>query len=79
MVTTCARWSRRCTKRKQIKDGPVIVHALTTKGKGHPAAEERLLQVACDRPVRSENGQADQIVTRARRPTRKFSAKRSAN
>lgn len=24
----------------QIKDGPVIVHALTTKGKGHPAAEE---------------------------------------
>jgi len=24
---------------KQIKDGPVIVHALTTKGKGHPAAE----------------------------------------
>src|SRR4030095_442860 len=23
----------------QIKDGPVIVHALTTKGKGHPAAE----------------------------------------
>jgi len=25
---------------QQIKDGPVIVHALTTKGKGHPAAEE---------------------------------------
>src|SRR5436305_8526198 len=24
---------------KQIKEGPVIVHALTTKGKGHPAAE----------------------------------------
>src|SRR5436853_5599466 len=24
---------------KQVKDGPVIVHALTTKGKGHPAAE----------------------------------------
>jgi 1-deoxy-D-xylulose-5-phosphate synthase len=24
---------------EQIKDGPVIVHALTTKGKGHPAAE----------------------------------------
>src|SRR3954462_8961660 len=24
----------------QIKDGPVIVHALTTKGKGHPAAQE---------------------------------------
>src|SRR2546429_1506589 len=24
---------------QQIKDGPVIVHALTTKGKGHPAAE----------------------------------------
>src|SRR5438128_578787 len=25
---------------QQIKDGPVIVHALTTKGKGHPAAEQ---------------------------------------
>src|SRR5215471_1422597 len=25
---------------QQIKDCPVIVHALTTKGKGHPAAEE---------------------------------------
>src|SRR5216110_2078832 len=25
---------------QQIKDGPVIVHALTAKGKGHPAAEE---------------------------------------
>ncbi|HJZ78782.1 MAG TPA: 1-deoxy-D-xylulose-5-phosphate synthase [Pyrinomonadaceae bacterium] len=25
---------------QQIKDGPVIVHALTTKGKGHPSAEE---------------------------------------
>src|SRR5213080_645690 len=25
---------------QQIKDGPVIVHALTTKGKGHPAAEK---------------------------------------
>src|SRR6266849_950713 len=24
---------------QQIKDGPVIVHALTTKGKGHPRAE----------------------------------------
>src|SRR5437667_8661975 len=24
---------------QQIKDGPVIVHALTTKGKGHPSAE----------------------------------------
>src|SRR4030081_1557717 len=24
---------------QQIKDGPVIVHAMTTKGKGHPAAE----------------------------------------
>src|SRR3984893_12377958 len=24
---------------KQIKDGPVIVHALTTKGKGHPVSE----------------------------------------
>src|SRR5258708_7288474 len=25
---------------QQIKDGPVIVHPLTTKGKGHPAAEK---------------------------------------
>src|SRR3954465_11060732 len=25
---------------QQVKDGPVIVHALTTKGKGHPAAQE---------------------------------------
>src|SRR5881394_569255 len=25
---------------QQIKDSPVIVHALTTKGKGHPAAQE---------------------------------------
>jgi 1-deoxy-D-xylulose-5-phosphate synthase len=25
---------------QQVKDGPVIVHALTTKGKGHPAAEK---------------------------------------
>src|SRR4030081_2653276 len=24
---------------QQIKDGPVIVHAMTTKGKGHPSAE----------------------------------------
>jgi 1-deoxy-D-xylulose-5-phosphate synthase len=24
---------------QQVKDGPVIVHALTTKGKGHPTAE----------------------------------------
>jgi 1-deoxy-D-xylulose-5-phosphate synthase len=25
---------------QQVKDGPVIVHALTTKGKGHPQAEK---------------------------------------
>jgi 1-deoxy-D-xylulose-5-phosphate synthase len=30
---------RALNEAKQIKDGPVIVHALTTKGKGHPAAE----------------------------------------
>ena len=36
--TTSSRWLA-LNEAKQIKDGPVIVHALTTKGKGHPAAE----------------------------------------
>jgi len=40
MATIRVRWWPRYAKPQQIKDGPVIVHALTTKGKGHPQAEK---------------------------------------
>src|SRR5919108_807516 len=46
---------------QQVKDGPVIVHALTTKGKGHPAAESDYYKwhatgpfdLATGRPIKS--------------------------
>src|SRR5256714_5459746 len=43
---------------KQIKDGPVIVHALTTKGKGHPQAEKDYYRLHATGPFDLKSGHA---------------------
>jgi 1-deoxy-D-xylulose-5-phosphate synthase len=52
---------------KQIKDGPVIVHALTTKGKGHPQAEKDYYRWHATGPFDLETGKA--IKSAAKAPT----------
>src|SRR5881397_906242 len=52
---------------KQIKDGPVIVHALTTKGKGHPQAEKDYYRWHATGPFDLKSGQA--IKSKASAPT----------
>src|SRR5260221_11418451 len=52
---------------QQIKDGPVIVHALTTKGKGHPAAENDHYKRHATGPVDLKTGQP--IKSPAKAPT----------
>ena len=52
---------------KQVHDGPVIVHALTTKGKGHPAAENDYYKwhatgpfdLKTGKPIKSSDQSAD--------------------
>jgi 1-deoxy-D-xylulose-5-phosphate synthase len=52
---------------QQIKDGPVIVHALTTKGKGHPSAEKDYYRWHATGPFDLETGEA--IKSPAKAPT----------
>ena len=52
---------------QQIKDGPVIVHALTTKGKGHPAAEKDYYKWHATGPFDLQTGKA--IKSAAKAPT----------
>src|SRR6266568_2052610 len=52
---------------QQIKDGPVIVHALTTKGKGHPQAEKDYYRWHATGPFDLQSGKA--IKTSAKAPT----------
>ena len=52
---------------KQIKDGPVIVHALTTKGKGHPQAEEDYYRWHATGPFDLKTGRP--IKSAAKAPT----------
>ncbi len=43
---------------QQVQDGPVIVHALTTKGKGHPQAEKDYYRWHATGPFDLKSGQA---------------------
>src|SRR3984893_16322901 len=52
---------------QQVKDGPVIVHALTTKGKGYPQAEKDYYRWHATGPFDLETGKA--IKTTAKAPT----------
>lgn len=52
---------------QQIKDGPVIVHALTTKGKGHPAAESDYYKWHATGPFDLKSGKP--IKSAAKAPT----------
>jgi 1-deoxy-D-xylulose-5-phosphate synthase len=52
---------------QQVQDGPVIVHALTTKGKGHPQAEKDYYRWHATGPFDLESGQA--IKSKASAPT----------
>jgi 1-deoxy-D-xylulose-5-phosphate synthase len=52
---------------QQVKDGPVIVHALTTKGKGHPAAEKDYYKWHATGPFDLESGKP--IKSTAKAPT----------
>jgi len=52
---------------QQIKDGPVIVHALTTKGKGHPTAEKDYYRWHATGPFDLKTGKA--IKSQASAPT----------
>jgi 1-deoxy-D-xylulose-5-phosphate synthase len=52
---------------QQIQDGPVIVHALTTKGKGHPRAEKDYYRWHATGPFDLKSGEA--IKSKAASPT----------
>src|SRR5688572_11785516 len=52
---------------QQIKDGPVIVHALTTKGRGHPTAEKDYYRWHATGPFDLATGKA--IKSKASAPT----------
>ncbi len=52
---------------QQIDDGPVIVHALTTKGKGHPRAENDYYRWHATGPFDLQSGEA--IKSKASAPT----------
>ncbi len=52
---------------QQVKDGPVIVHALTTKGKGYPQAEKDYYRWHATGPFDLETGKA--IKSAAEAPT----------
>ena len=57
---------------QQIKDGPVIVHALTTKGKGHPRAEEDYYRWHATGPFDLETGEAIKSSPKAPTYTKVF-------
>ncbi|HKY29732.1 MAG TPA: 1-deoxy-D-xylulose-5-phosphate synthase [Pyrinomonadaceae bacterium] len=52
---------------KHVKDGPVIVHALTTKGKGHPQAEQDYYRWHATGPFDLKTGKA--VKSGAKAPT----------
>lgn len=52
---------------KQVKDGPVIVHALTTKGKGYPQAEKDYYRWHATGPFDLKTGKA--VKGAAKAPT----------
>lgn len=52
---------------QQVEDGPVIVHALTTKGKGHPQAEKDYYRWHATGPFDLKSGQA--VKSKASAPT----------
>jgi len=52
---------------KQVKDGPVIVHALTTKGKGYPQAEKDYYRWHATGPFDLKTGKV--VKARAKTPT----------
>jgi 1-deoxy-D-xylulose-5-phosphate synthase len=52
---------------QQVKDGPVIVHALTTKGKGHPAAQEDYYKWHATGPFELKTGKP--VKSPAKAPT----------
>ncbi|HEV7475470.1 MAG TPA: 1-deoxy-D-xylulose-5-phosphate synthase N-terminal domain-containing protein, partial [Pyrinomonadaceae bacterium] len=52
---------------QQIKDGPVLVHALTTKGKGHPQAEKDYYRWHATGPFDLQTGAA--IKSKVSAPT----------
>ncbi len=50
---------------KLVKDGPVIVHALTTKGKGHPQAEKDYYRWHATGPFDLKTGKAVKAAAKA--------------
>jgi len=50
---------------QQIKDGPVIVHALTTKGKGYPQAESDYYRWHATGPFDLKTGKAIKVAAKA--------------
>jgi 1-deoxy-D-xylulose-5-phosphate synthase len=57
---------------QQIKDGPVIVHALTTKGKGHPAAENDYYKWHATGPFELKTGKPIKVPAKAKTYTQVF-------
>jgi 1-deoxy-D-xylulose-5-phosphate synthase len=57
---------------QQVKDGPVIVHALTTKGKGHPAAENDYYKWHATGPFELQTGKPIKSVAKAPTYTKVF-------
>jgi 1-deoxy-D-xylulose-5-phosphate synthase len=57
---------------QQIKDGPVIVHALTTKGKGHPAAENDYYKWHATGPFELKTGKPIKSPAKAKTYTQVF-------
>ncbi len=50
---------------QQVKDGPVIVHALTTKGKGYPQAEKDYYRWHATGPFDLKTGKAIKSISKA--------------
>src|SRR5437764_3945817 len=59
---------------KHVKDSPVIVHALTTKGKGHPAAESDYYKWHATGPFDLKTGKPIKSATTEPKYTKVFGA-----
>jgi 1-deoxy-D-xylulose-5-phosphate synthase len=65
---------------KKVEDGPVIVHALTTKGKGFPNPEKNYYAYHATGPFDPKTGELPKVGAASAPPTyTKFSAKRCAS
>jgi 1-deoxy-D-xylulose-5-phosphate synthase len=64
---------------KKVDDGPVIVHALTTKGKGFPNPEKNYYAYHATGPFDPDTGFHTNQLRSHRRHTRRYSAKRCAS